>query len=581
MIQPQDRAALSYKLLQIILKLQPAEGDWVSLAEIGSAFSASGIRCSQYGHAKLKDFLHEFEDVLEFRDVREGIKPVVNYARPREDVAPPDDTLWENLDLRLDEEKEQAEPTPESDSQVHDSPAPAFPGIKLYRRVPGYNPIPPAPPFGDGPSCVSAPTPATPVKPLERTPKASPLPTHDEATPIKPAEPAKQYQPTEPIDQIEPTKPIERLEAPAPAAPDKPVEPAQPPEPAQPSDPAAQQPEPFPAAPYRPAPQRLPTADQWLYSWAFFPSSKIDALVDMALEEKWYYGKAPLPEEPSHPILRNYLAHTFRRLCFEGKVLIRSDHRTNEEYAAFNTGLVDRKYEYIYALFKRNTRYLSPYWYLFDFVIPGEDNGKTLVSLFNPLPERANYFDKLYKIIYDTSTGPLICDYTHIIIERTDRLPLEFLKENCAPSLLAINGATIDDMRLLSPRDERRMAYFIELSQRIRQDAKTFKRLRSRIKDAVELAQKRTEWNYKTAVPLYFPTRNTTCLMLPLCLLDEGQVDLALVVERQESGAYQGQTILPLKLAYSNSRLVTQPDSIWLKPECIDTLDSTPEDEEE
>lgn len=569
MIQPQDRTALSYKILQIILKLQSDEGDWVSLAEIGSAVSSSGIRCSQYGHAKLKDFLHEFEDVLEFRDVREGIKPVVNFARPREDVALPDDTIWENLDLRLDEESEQEEPSPEDDSQVHDAPAPAFPGIKLYRRVPGYNPFPPAPPFGDSPSYVSAPEPAAPVMRLEVSPKATPLPAHDEAAPVKPAEPAEQHRPAEPIEQIEPPKNTVKIEA---AAPLRPAEPA---------EPAAPQPEPLPAAPYRPSPQRLPTADQWLFSWAFFPSSKIDALVDMALEEKWYYGKAPLPEEPSHPILRNYLAHTFRRLCFEGKVLIRNDHRTNEEYAAFNTGLVDRKYEYIYALLRRNTRFLSPYWYLFDFVIPGEDNGKMLVSLFNPLPERANYFDKLYKIIYDTSTGPLICDYTHIIIERTDRLPLEFLKENCAPSLLAINGASIDDMRSLPPRDEHRIAYFIELSQRIRQDAKTFKRLRSRFKDAVELAQKRTEWNYKTAVPIYFPTKNTTCLMLPLCLLDENQVDLALVVERQESGAYQGQTILPLKLAYSNSRLVTQPDSIWLKPECIDTLDGTPEDEEE
>lgn len=71
--------------------------------------------------------------------------------------------------------------------------------------------------------------------------------------------------------------------------------------------------------------------------------------------------------------------------------MIASDPESHEEYAAFNTGLVDKKYEYIYALFTRS-KTAKFYWYLCRFVVAGEDLGKQLVKVFNPLPERADYF---------------------------------------------------------------------------------------------------------------------------------------------------------------------------------------------
>lgn len=105
-------------------------------------------------------------------------------------------------------------------------------------------------------------------------------------------------------------------------------------------------------------------------------------------------------------------------------------------------------------------------------------------------------------------------------------------------------------------------------------------RLKNRIQDAVNLAQKRVEWNYKSAIPMYFPKKNRGSL-LPLALMDETRVDLALVVERQISGSYQGQTILPLNLAYTNSRLVTRPDSDWLTTDLVDSSDDGDLDDEE
>jgi hypothetical protein len=51
------------------------------------------------------------------------------------------------------------------------------------------------------------------------------------------------------------------------------------------------------------------------------------------------------------------------------------------------------------------------------------------------------------------------------------------------------------------------------------------------------------------------------------------------VVERKQSGAYQGQTVLPLAMAYSNSRLVTRPDSDWLKTDIIATASANSQEE--
>lgn len=60
------------------------------------------------------------------------------------------------------------------------------------------------------------------------------------------------------------------------------------------------------------------------------------------------------------------------------------------------------------------------------------------------------------------------------------------------------------------------------------------------------------------------------CWLLPLALMDDDKVDLALVVSRYESGnGYQGETVLTLDMAYKNSRLITRPDSDWLNVDSV------------
>ena len=71
--------------------------------------------------------------------------------------------------------------------------------------------------------------------------------------------------------------------------------------------------------------------------------------------------------------------------------------------AAFNTGLVDPRYEAIYALFGARDDPQVASWELDGFCIAGEGaGGQRLVRYFNPLPSTAHYFNKPAELLYDT-----------------------------------------------------------------------------------------------------------------------------------------------------------------------------------
>ncbi len=55
-------------------------------------------------------------------------------------------------------------------------------------------------------------------------------------------------------------------------------------------------------------------------------------------------------------------------------------------------------------------------------------------------------------------------------------------------------------------------------------------------------------------------------LLLPVALLRRDVVELALAVDRLGPDVYLGRTVLTLDWAYNNARLLTRPDTDWLRP---------------
>jgi cold shock CspA family protein len=118
--------------------------------------------------------------------------------------------------------------------------------------------------------------------------------------------------------------------------------------------------------------------------WAYlgYIPDTLSRLKELALAERWTFKNNNDAERP-YPILYSYLIHTFGRLALENKIIIKED----PPIAAFNTGLVDRRYEPIYALFTPGNRASRTPWKFESFCVAGEGrDGQRLVRYFNPLP---------------------------------------------------------------------------------------------------------------------------------------------------------------------------------------------------
>lgn len=321
--------------------------------------------------------------------------------------------------------------------------------------------------------------------------------------------------------------------------------------------------------------QELPTRDrsalvQYLFDWAYvgYVPNCLSELQGLALPgERWEFRNTPPdPARPS-PILYSYLVQTFARLVLETKVRLTADH----SFAAFNTGLVDRRYEPIHALFVPNDG-RAP-WQLAGFCIAGEGvHGQNLVRSFAPLPASAHYFTDPKELLYNVAAGPPSLDWAHIILDRIDRYPREFIEDNRPKDFDCKDPAGL--------ADDERVEYYAALRSAIVADDRTYRRIMNRLSDAVDLSIKRVAWNFKTAIPTYYPRVRRLQLLLPLCLVSDEHVDLALAVEKTSSGSYLGHTVLSLDWAYKNARLVCRPDSDWLTPDEIDAGVVVREDEE-
>jgi hypothetical protein len=313
-----------------------------------------------------------------------------------------------------------------------------------------------------------------------------------------------------------------------------------------------------------------PATDRLLH-WAYlgYLPKTLGNLQAKALDERWEFkDTVPDPERPL-PILHSYLLQTFGRLVLEEKVLVSA----GDSYAAFNTGLVDPRYEPIYALFTPNTEPRCP-WRLSSFCIAGEGvDGQNLVRTFNPLPQLAHYFGQPADLLYDTRDGTPEMDWRHVVIDRIDRYPTEFVEDHWPPDFKA------RDTTSMTP--EERAAYWSSFGAAVEDDNRTYRAIMNRVKDAVALSIKRVAWNFKTAVPQYYPRVRRLQLLLPICLMSDERPDMALAVEKTPSGSYLGHTVLGLDWAYKNARLICRPDSDWLDARQISEGQSKEDDSDE
>ena len=286
----------------------------------------------------------------------------------------------------------------------------------------------------------------------------------------------------------------------------------------------------------------------WMGPWETF----LEELAAIALPEAWCFDDAPAGRR--FGILKNYICNTYYRLNLEDKICIAEDG----SFAAFNTGLVDGRFDDIFLCFEPQQGQVA--WRFCGFAASGNRSLKKRVNkTFNPLPQTAQYFDRIEDLLFDPSRE-LVVDFEHVLIDNVDRLPLDFLAQELLQSSEAL--AVIESIRTCDPAE--RETHFEQLSDIIETDSRVYRTLRNRMEDAIDIAKRRVKWNFKTAIPSYYPRANSMSLLLPLCLLDEQRADAALVVQLQESGIYQGQTILTIEQAYTNARLICRPDSDWL-----------------
>lgn len=234
-------------------------------------------------------------------------------------------------------------------------------------------------------------------------------------------------------------------------------------------------------------------------------NDKLRYLSSIAEEENWDYAD----KNDVHPILFQYIFHTFNRLVKENKVKI-----YNDEVAIFNTGLLTKNGEDIYGLFKRTSDDSRQKWYLDSFY---KESDRTLIA-FRPLPEVANYYESTngepIDCFYDSNLE-IQCNIDHILDERIDRMPEMFKQFDSQTQQYIFSGAL------------------------------------SKLK-------KKLKRNPRLAVPQIYKDKMTYLLPMEIC-----GTTVALAVEKIDS-IYRANTLFTLEMAYTNARLLATPDSNWL-----------------
>lgn len=261
-----------------------------------------------------------------------------------------------------------------------------------------------------------------------------------------------------------------------------------------------------------------------------------DDLARKALSEPWQFKD----DIKSNTVLKSYLEHTYYRL----KELEENKQDTEEcyvyqdnNYIAFNSGLLSKKWvKPLIIKGEKKTIRVKVFddepeweWHYVKSAKVYEEGNRVLMGI--PDLPVAKYFAKIEDLLFHAERKIKIQD-EHIFEGRLDRV--RFYR----------------NVQLDKVSDEKR--------EELMGDA--LRRFNEAVKKACEMAKR----NYKFVLPIYYRTGGTMQFLLPIYFDDE-DAECALVLDWDaKAKIYRGSTILDLKMAYTDARLICRPDVFWL-----------------
>lgn len=275
-------------------------------------------------------------------------------------------------------------------------------------------------------------------------------------------------------------------------------------------------------------------------------------LAKLAKKENWCFKNS----KDKFIILKIYLQYTFSKLYADNQIYFSKD----ETLMSFNTGLYTSLMEEIYFVGHLKNKKEKKYSFDSFTTIFSSLDGKKIVQNFNPLPKKAIYI-KDSSELYFSKGNMIISNYDHILLDNITRLPLNFIFK------YTINKNVKELIKKLEKHPSNDKLYYA-LTCEIKKDEATYSNLKFALEKAITLSIKEASENYHISLVTYYPTRNVISLLLPL-KLDE-KIDCFLLIEKMSSSNYQCQTILTLKQAYTNTRLISSLDYTYLKASEID-----------
>lgn len=280
--------------------------------------------------------------------------------------------------------------------------------------------------------------------------------------------------------------------------------------------------------------------------------SLLGSLAATVAPERWNFPGEGVGRTSRYGILREYLCCTYHRARCQERIARSADG----SFSAFNTGLLTAFGEDVYACMTARSGDIP--WQFAGFATAGSGElGGRLAGSISPLPEPPSYLSSLDCVV-PLPDRMVILDLEAILTRQLGRLPRAFLADlvegNASASALLQEDSTLTTDGLA------------QLARAIKQDGGSYRRMRRTLDDAIEQAMRTVRASYRLTAPVYDPMENRTKLLVPLCLVEDGQADCALVLDLQPSGAYRAATVLSLPRAYACSRVVSREQPDWLDP---------------